>query len=636
MNIFQLYGREENMKMEPSTCYICHDRRRIADTDTSKTKIAKRPEAETLKETLIRALSLGYVEDNPNEQEQTKFGSSVCVVSLSSRYDGGLEAVSEKVVSDHVVICRRCETLLRDFEYHERTSAKIAEDIRRFLTRQEVNENGESNRNQVAGHEPQTSLGKSVTKKFDERKSIRAALRALKKSDVTEPKKRGEKRKKELIPSTTRNEDEDGDDEVTEDLEKALAKEVEDEKRLHNLVTSRTSKRIQRRREDGLVIRWGDAMYETENSSIEDDVDLENISEDSNEIWPKEESPPRKRKGRKPIQHRLIRLPKPLRDGVGRVLQDQQGLKYQCPFCHRYYIPSNSQVHNCTSYKNQLRCQLCNIFFTSYIRLEKHLEVIHLKQKQLQCSEEDCKFMCVSEPAFLLHKHLHFLAGRKNNGNEKIKLLSDNTIESDTENPNVTHTRDTGAGEVTVIDDVQGIVTSPDIADQVSFLLDEKSFLSNGQPVNITTAKKVTKDMENHRRVLHLASGKGEKERIGESRMKFSQLEDETKIKSYVVHKSSRKGFQCPFCDTRFETQRLFDDHVRDIHKLTVKSRSDIVTQIYSNKADAGGNTVKENIKCSEISEEGRDNLVLKKNFNMTPEDLTCTVERLKGKISKS
>lgn len=622
------------MKMEPSTCYICHDKRRIADTDTSQTRIGNRPDAETLKETLIRALSLGYVEDNPNEQEQTKFGSGVCVVSLSSRYDGGLEAVSEKVISDHVVICRRCETLLRDFEYHERTTAKIAEEIRRFLTRQEVNENGETNRNQVAGYEPQT-FSKSVTKKFDERQSIRAALRALKKSGLTEAKKRGRKRKKELIPSTTRNEAEDEED--TGDLEKALAKEIENEKRLQILTTSRSSKRIQRRREDGLVIRWGDAIYETENNSIEEDVELENISEDSNEIWPKEESQPRKRRGRKPNQHRLIRLAKPFGDDLVHGLQDQSGLKYQCPFCQRYYIPSNSRIHNCTSYKNQLRCQLCNIFFTSYIRLEKHLEVIHLKQKQLQCSEEECKFMCVSEPAFMLHKHFHFLAGRKNGGNEKITFLTENITESDTENTNVTHELDPGAGEVTVMDDIQGIVTSPDIADQVSFLLDEKSFLSDGQPVNITTAKKVTKDIENQRKVLHSASSIGEKDRIGESKVKHSQHEDETmQIKSHSVHKSLRKGFQCPFCDMKMEIHKVFEDHIRDIHKLIVKSRSGNITQISSNKIDARDSTVKENIKDKEIIIEGKDNTVLKKNFNVTPEDLTCTVERLKEKMSKS
>ncbi|KAK8726766.1 hypothetical protein OTU49_010042 [Cherax quadricarinatus] len=615
--------------MEPIICYICNDKRRIADTDTSETRITNSSNAETLKEILIRALSLGYVEDNSDnstERDQGKFSSGICIVSLNSRYDGGLEAVSERVLCDSVIICRRCESLLRDFEYHERTSAKIAEEIRKFLTRQGVNEKEEINieKNGEGGHSviPKAAFSTSVIKHLDERQGILAAFRALRKSGVTGAKKRGRKRKNELVSTSVINES--GEDEVGEDIEKAFAKEIANEKkRLHSLASSRSSKRIQRRREDGLVVKWGDAMYETENSSLEPNVDADDIFDDDSETWSKQDSQPRKKRGRKPSQHHLIRFTKPAGNNLTHQSQDQSDLKYQCPFCYRYYIPSNSRIHNCTSYKNQLRCHLCNIFFTSYVRLEKHLEVIHLKQKQVKCQEKNCQFMCISEPAFVLHKHFHFLAAFKVDGNEEETYLEDNITELDREHHRVTHALDPGDGEVTIIDDIQGILTSPDIADQVSFLLDEKSFLTDGQPINITTDKASTKAVKDQRNILYIESSMREDGKTEQGKAKLFKQEI-IPNKSDSVYKIVRREIQCPFCDMRFESQKTFQVHMKEIHIMLFKAKSD----------RSIGNKI-ENAKDTVINKVCRVNVNVKKNFNITPEDLTYTVERLKGKLSK-
>ncbi|XP_042204787.1 uncharacterized protein LOC121854285 isoform X2 [Homarus americanus] len=623
------------MEMEPNVCYICHDKRRIADTDTSKIRIGNTPDAETLKETLIRALSLGYVEDNPNEPEQTKFSSGVCIVSLNSRCDGGLEAVGEKVVSDHVVICRRCESLLRDFEFHERTSAKIASEIRRFLTRQEINEKDYTDRNTAAGHKPQTAVRTSLTRNIDERKGIMAALRALRKSGVSGAKKRGRKAKKDINSSIETIET--GDDDIAHDAGRVLEGEISgDEQRQQALVPARSSKRIKRRQEDGLVIRWGDAMYEAEHNSLEPETEADDFYEDD-EMWSKREYYPRKRRGRKPGQHQLIRLVKPLDDKLDCPTLDHSVSRYQCPFCQRYYIPSNSRIHNCTSYKNQLRCQLCKIFFTSYIRLEKHLEVLHLKKKQLRCQKENCHFTCVSEPAFVLHKHFHFLTEQESDRNEDDTYLSENVTESDTESHTITHAMDPGAGEVTIMDDIQGIVTSPDIADQVSFLLDEKSFLSDGQPINITTDNKGTKNMKDQRRTLSVQGVVGEEHKEAGRKIKKNYQEDKTTHnKSESINESVKEVqvFQCPFCDIRFNAQKIFQDHIKEIHRLMMKSGSEVDAPPVNSKSDGRGR--RENVRDSVIGKDIIGNFGIKKNFNITPEDLTYTVERLKGKISKS
>ncbi|XP_037785076.1 zinc finger protein 260-like isoform X2 [Penaeus monodon] len=68
------------MTMESSVCYICCDRRRTADTDTSLSKTGIRHDSETLKEVLLRALSVGYVEDNLSEVEtsRTSYDANRC------------------------------------------------------------------------------------------------------------------------------------------------------------------------------------------------------------------------------------------------------------------------------------------------------------------------------------------------------------------------------------------------------------------------------------------------------------------------------------------------------------------------------------------------------------------------------
>ncbi|XP_047475655.1 zinc finger protein 208-like [Penaeus chinensis] len=240
------------MTMESAVCYICCDRRRTADTDTSLSKIGIRHDSETLKEVLLRALSVGYVEDNPNEVETSKTSYSVCVISLNSQCDGHLQALCNRVADEAVIICKRCEKLLKDFEYHERTSVKIAKEIQSYLSRQsETQGNGISI--------PTPVSGSVITHKLDEKQSIQAAFKALRRSGLTSTKKRGRKRKSvETQPTDTDSVTKDDSDMEQEILTESDVQEQD------AVSSSRMSKRIQRRREEGLVIRWGDTGYDEE------------------------------------------------------------------------------------------------------------------------------------------------------------------------------------------------------------------------------------------------------------------------------------------------------------------------------------------------------------------------------------
>lgn len=570
--------------MELAACYICSDRRRTADTDISLSKIGIRHDSETLKEVLLRALSVGYVEDNPSEVETNRTSYGVCVISLNSQCDGHLQALCNRVADEVVIICKRCEKLLKDFEYHERTSINIAKEIQSYLSRQ-----SEMQGNYI--NIPTPVSGSAVKHKLDEKQSIQAAFKALRRSGLTSTKKRGRKRKSVETQPT------DDTDSVTKDysdMEQETLTESDVQEQDVVVSSSRMSKRIQRRREEGLVIRWGDTGYDEEiftEGNLDSGEDIESLDEDALG----QDMHSRKRKGRRTNR---LKFSKPVDSPVVQTSSDLSSLKYQCPFCQRYYVPSNSRVHNCTSYKNQLRCHVCNIFFTSYIRLEKHLEVIHLRQRQLQCPEENCKFTCISEPAFLLHKHFHFLSDRENDG---LTLLSSSIADSGTEQLASPQVEDANVGQVTVIDDDQGVVTSPDMAEQVSFLLDEKSFLADGRPINILTdSRKFAGEVrESNKRFQILSRRTNEPQAKLSNPGQIKQNYEAGKKKSHI-QSLTVTGSQCPFCDLVLDESKGVDNHVRDVHKLVVKSENKHVSMLST-------------------SDRSKD-IILKKNFNLIPQ----------------
>lgn len=83
--------------------------------------------------------------------------------------------------------------------------------------------------------------------------------------------------------------------------------------------------------------------------------------------------------------------------------------KSVCPFCHKIYSIQHSFVHNCLPYRNSLRCDICNVFSSSYVRYEKHLVNFHQKKKLLSCDDKNCKQRFVSKPALQWHSHFHTL-----------------------------------------------------------------------------------------------------------------------------------------------------------------------------------------------------------------------------------
>lgn len=527
--------------MESNICYICCDKRRSADTDTSQTKVLNSPDAETLKDVLLRALSLGYVDDYEAECQKTKLNGRVCVVSLSRRYDGGLEAVSEKVLNDLVVVCKRCASLLKEFEYHERTLTKIAEEIQNFLARQEALDKEDSDK--IQSQTRDTLCRKPVNTVVDEKKGILAALRAFKKSGVSGVKKRGRKRKVNLNPPTETNEDQS---------------QIQTEVPNQDLLLTRTSKRIQQRREDGLVINWGEEpVIQAKSDDVQ--ADLEVLDDDN--VFPYQEYKSRKKRFRRHAL-RIVKSDKPDGEEVGCI--DGSGLKYRCPFCRKYYMPSNSKIHNCTSYKNRLRCHLCNIFFTSYIRLEKHFEVIHMKQQQLKCPEEGCLYTCITDPAFVLHKHFHLLENCEGGGVAEPTSPESRTSESSTSQTIVTPTKDSEVASVRVMADLQGELTSPSEADQVSFLLSEKNFLAESNSASLSPEKIVIKKPKE--KSLHLKTVTEMEETEGESRNTVGRPIRQMS----AIHRSY--SYHCPFCDRTLDSQKSFQDHIKNIHSIEMKA----------------------------------------------------------------
>ena len=471
--------------------------------------------------------------------------SGVCVVSLNS-IDGRLEAVSDNVLDDLVVICRRCTGLLKDFEHHERTAARIAEDIRRFLMRQfEAEEEVEEEEEVVSV--PSKPQKNTPARNYDERQGIIAAFRAFRKAGVVE--RRGKKRKKDQTSPETIKEEDDDDEKSFDGSEN---EETEEEERQHETATARHSKRIQRRREDGLVIKWGDALYQNDDGarSVNDD----DLFDHSSKVILKDRSyVRRRRRGR----------------GLGRIVkststsrtEDEMGFKFQCPFCFRYYTPMSSRIHSCTSYKNQLRCRTCNIFFTSYFRLERHLEVIHLKHKQLACPTEDCTFTCVAEPTLTIHKHFHVLESFDTETNKESGLRQQRETQK-----GVKHK------EVIVEEDEHTAVTSPRIADRVSFLLDEKSFLSDGHPLYITTDK-VPKDEQDDCKVLRFQDdGKNQEDPSSPcSGLEICTLSpDKDDCETY---KGRNLVLQCPLCEEMLVSTKSYQEHMREAHQLRVLTK---------------------------------------------------------------
>lgn len=553
---------------DTTPCYICNDKRRTAITDASTTPTGPHADSATLKQTLIRALSHGHAEDLAGVgEEELGVTSGVCVVSLSSRYDGGLEAVSDRVAGDQVVICRRCMGLLKDFDHHEQMAARKAKEIRHFLMRQmQMDEEEEGTRGSASlSHLPQDSMKKIVARSQDERQGIIAAFRAFRKSGIKEVKGKGRKRKKELVSSYMNSDekaDDDDDDFRDEDEMEEMMQEnakVEEERRKQEIASARHSERIQRRREDGLVMRWGDALFENEDDMklLEDEEDLFDYSPS---VLLKERSHARRGRGKK--------LPRVVRSAPLTAKPEDTEFKFQCPFCLRYYTPMSSRIHNCTSYKNQLRCQVCNIFFTSYVRLEKHLEVIHLQQKQLACSTAGCSFMCIAEPTLTIHKHFHVLESFTGEGDDKEARGTRRAEINQRRKESMPGRR---LEEVAVEDDEEGVVSSPEIADRVSFLIDEKTFLSDSHPLNITMDR-ISKQEGDHK-VLRLQGG---------DRNQAKSLSPNSRVEAGVLtpdkeERKSPKGsnlvLQCPICDLTLVSTRSYQEHIRDIHNLRVTTK---------------------------------------------------------------
>ncbi|MPC12677.1 uncharacterized protein LOC123502772 [Portunus trituberculatus] len=574
---------------DASTCYICNDKRRTADTDAAVTPTRSPADSETLKDTLIRALSHGHVEDLMSESEkESRISSGVCVVSLNSGCDGGLEAVSDRVVDDHVVICRRCTGLLKDFEHHERTAGKIAQDIRRFLMRQmEAPEEDVSGVILAANHRAQSSVKKTVGRTHSERQGIMAALRALRKSGMTDSKRRGRKRKKDLASEGMKIEEEEKKEEDEGNVVKntEMKEETNGEERQQEATSARQSQRIQRRREDGLVMRWGDAMYENED---EDKSGEDTFSDCSSDALFKDQPYVRRGRGRKVT--RVVRSMSP-----GRA-EYEMGIRLQCPFCLRYYIPMSSRMHGCTSYKNQLRCHTCNVFFTTYIRLERHLEVIHLKQKKFACPTEGCNFTCIAEATLIIHKHFHVIESFSGGNSKEAQSAQQKETEQKTVNNE----------EVIVLDDEHD---APKIADRVSFLLDEKSFLSDGHHLHITTHK-VPKDAEDDCKILHFQGNEKNdnpsclSDRWETSTLSLDKGECETLRKSNLV-------LECPICDITLASTKSYQEHVQEVHHIQV------VTKII----DEDG-TVKESQSSEPLTRTVKKYYRVKKNFIVAPKGL--------------
>ncbi|KAK7086879.1 hypothetical protein SK128_020946 [Halocaridina rubra] len=486
-----------------SICYVCRDKRRVARTNAIETRIDNNPRYDTLKDVILRTLSKNLGEDFEFQESLTakdeSLNSCTDVFQDSGRDPLSTDYLLKKVGNDNnIIICKRCETLLKNFDYYEKKAAAIAESIGTFLKRLDI-----------AGSQSSGSPGiPKERKKLDEKQGILAAFRAMRKSYPAE-RKRGRKRKDTNV-STEKNENTDSDTEKDSNIE--ITSE-----NTKNRIGNRCSTRIQRRREEGLVMHWGDTAGKMDTEGMDVDKNI-NAWESDKLLYNVCNSKTRKRSGRRPISQTLIKSGDVECSGQPKT---QITLKYQCPFCLRNYIPSLSRIHNCTSYKNQMRCHFCNIFFTSHIRLEKHLEIIHLKQKELKCSIEGCSYMCISQPALILHHHFHQFSQQED---KSIQESGDNNS-SDTSSEEVVDNGNLHLGreKITVLSDRQGDVCPPETVDEVSFHIDEKNLLF-GHPVSITV---------NNSKVKNIASCED----------KFSLVKEQN---AGVIE---RGDVSCPFCE---------------------------------------------------------------------------------------
>ena len=505
-------------------CYICCDKRRRAEIDAVLMRLDDKPYEDTYKEILLKVIIDGTrdgVDVCENEMEvesETVSGHQ----SLSLKGDLYVENLYKRVEKDSIMfICQRCQRLLRDFDYHEKQAALIGEAVRKFITKQRSTD-GSDKCNSFAGTQSSECKEKKL---LDEKRGILAALRVMRRSNPI-VRTKGRKRKGSKVISSAHE---------TEPSEDAETDSVDQERRNASMV--RASKRIQRRREEGRVVHWGDVQGETTTIGSETGSQEESFL---GELKPR-------RRGRKPNSCKMSTLS--VSEDAGKIprFQPETSLKYQCPFCYRYYVPSLSRIHGCISYKNELRCFICNIFFTSYVRLEKHLEVIHLREKELKCPESGCSFTCISHPAIVLHEHFHRLSEHGLGSNLKDPDNFDASVPS-----HIVVTPDliTGKG-VTIEDDELGDVCSPDTADEVSFDLDERT-LGSGQPVSIT---------------------------VNTVRVKGTPKETLTRDGN-----SKKFTYQCNICDKEFRSKRLLDDHSLDIHVSSGRSLSSYSSGLKSRK----------------------------------------------------
>ena len=114
----------------------------------------------------------------------------------------------------------------------------------------------------------------------------------------------------------------------------------------------------------------------------------------------------KRKRGRPPkIKPNALEKGKPCATDIATTKLDSS--KSKCPFCFKVYSIQNSFVHHCLTYRNTLRCTDCNIFSSTYIRFEKHLENFHQKKRLLRCPVLNCNQKFISKPAFTWHLHFH-------------------------------------------------------------------------------------------------------------------------------------------------------------------------------------------------------------------------------------
>ncbi|XP_068223085.1 uncharacterized protein [Palaemon carinicauda] len=644
------------MENTSGLCYICSDKRRSAETDATQTRINNKPYEDTFKETLLKAIFSGVRDEDISENgesEREVLPNAAGSLSISSQGEYTSEYLYKKVENDSsIFICRRCEGLLRDFDYHEKQVFLIGETIRMFFTKRD---------NPKISDSTCDSSNNVVTvckekKRLDEKRGILAAFRAMRKSNPI-IRSRGRKRKETNMSG---EKSETSENEQMEDTDVGLDTNDLD---LDNALGVRVSKRIQRRREEGLVIRWGDVHGET--SALEAETGNQGPLEES--FHPGDIKP--RRRGRKPNIAKLMKSSEG--DNVPG-LQSASSLKYGCPFCYRFYIPSLSRIHGCISYKNQLRCNICNIFFTSYIRLEKHLEVIHLKQKDLKCAEPGCDFTCISQPALVLHEHFH----RLNDASGAVRESPVSNVASGSSHV-LAAELNAEQVEVTVINDDHGSVCSPDTVDEVSFQFDEKSLVSSDATVNVVKIKSTMKESgvetckvvlkcnccnlefrskklhDDHLKEAYCGLQKDTPEYISSTEMQAEKnvnydfiSVDSRSVPEIFVKQGMKETltsgplkdevsptkckFTCSSCSKQLTSLKSLDEHVKNYHAITPKiiSSSEVNINYPENN---GEEQLERPMKCSFLSMNSKETaeIEVKKNFNVSQAPLWM-VEKMK------